>query len=93
VTKVLKFFYEFPSLPSNRGPGNLPAIPLIGSLKDGQAMGAKPTKEAANALTLAKRARRLAATLGDPDDVARLLRYALELEAQAAELQRRAKGG
>lgn len=39
----------------------------------------------------AKRARRLAGTLTRPDDAARLLRYADELEAQAADLDRRAK--
>jgi hypothetical protein len=42
---------------------------------------------------LAKRARRLARALTIPDDAARLLRYADELEAEAADLDRRAKEG
>jgi hypothetical protein len=39
---------------------------------------------------LAKRARRLATALTGADDIARLLRYAEELEAQAVDLDRRA---
>ena len=42
---------------------------------------------------LAKRARRLAGTLTAAGDVERLLRYAEELEAQAVDLDRRAKEG
>lgn len=42
---------------------------------------------------LAKRARRLAGTLTVADDVARLLRYAEELETAAQELEERAKDG
>jgi len=39
---------------------------------------------------LARRARRLADTLSDPAEKARLRRYAEELEAQAAQLEREA---
>jgi hypothetical protein len=39
---------------------------------------------------LARRARRLAGTLSVAEDVARLLRYADELDAQAADIDRRA---
>jgi hypothetical protein len=49
------------------------------------------TEQAANTRDLARRARRLATTLTTPEDVARLLGYAEELEAQAADLDRRAK--
>ncbi len=42
---------------------------------------------------LAKGARRLAGTLTAAGDVERLLRYAEELEAQAVDLDRRAKEG
>ena len=42
---------------------------------------------------LAKRARRLAGTVTTSDDAARLLRYAEELEAQAVDLDGRAKEG
>ena len=51
---------------------------------------AKPSEQAIAVRDLAKRARRLAGTLTVADDVARLLRYADELEAQAADLERRA---
>jgi hypothetical protein len=41
---------------------------------------------------LARRARRLANTLPEPGEKARLIRYAEELEAQAARLEREAGG-
>ena len=53
-------------------------------------MAARLCNQATATGVLAKRARRLAGTLTLPDDAARLLRYADELEAQAADLDRRA---
>jgi hypothetical protein len=54
-------------------------------------MAAKLSDQATASRDLAKRARRLAGTLTTLDDVARLLRYADELEIQAADLDRRVK--
>jgi hypothetical protein len=54
-------------------------------------MTAKSSDQATATRDLAKRARRLAGTLTTPDDIAGLLRYADELETQAADLDRRAK--
>ena len=54
-------------------------------------MAAKLSNQAIATRDLAKRARRLAGTLTIPDDVARLLRYADELDAQVVDLDRRAK--
>ena len=54
-------------------------------------MAAKSSDQAIATRDLAKRARRLARTLTTADDIARLLRYADELETQAADLDRRAK--
>jgi hypothetical protein len=56
-------------------------------------MPAKLSDQAIATWHLARRARRLAGTLTTPDDADRLLRYAEELEAQAADLDRRAKEG
>ena len=54
----------------------------------------KPSDQAiATRRDLAKRVRRLAGTLTVADDVARLLLYAEELEAQAVDMERRAKDG
>jgi hypothetical protein len=50
-------------------------------------------KQATAARNLASRAKRLAATLIEPEDVDRLLRYAEELEDQAVDLDRRANEG
>ena len=49
--------------------------------------------QAAEVRELAKRARRFADQLTAAADRARLLRYAEELETQAADLERRASGG
>jgi hypothetical protein len=54
-------------------------------------MAAKLSDQAIATRDLANRARRLAGTLTTPDDAARLLRYADELEAQAVELDKLAK--
>jgi hypothetical protein len=54
-------------------------------------MAAKLSDKAIANRDLAKRARRLAGTLTTPDDAARLLRYADDLEAEAVDLDRRAK--
>lgn len=54
-------------------------------------MVAKLSDQAIATRNLAKRARRLAGTLTTSDDIARLLRYADELETEAADLDRRAK--
>jgi hypothetical protein len=56
-------------------------------------MSANLTDQAIATRDLAKRARRLARSVTTSDDVARLLRYAEELEAQAVDLDRRAKKG
>jgi hypothetical protein len=56
-------------------------------------MAAKLSDQAIATRDLAKRARRLAGTLTTRDDADRLLRYADALEAQAADLDRRAKEG
>ena len=53
-------------------------------------MEAKLSDQAIATRDLARRARRLATTLTAADDVSRLLRYAEELEAHAADLDRRA---
>jgi hypothetical protein len=60
-------------------------------VRKGYPMAAKPSDQAIVVRDLAKRARRLASTLIAAEDVDRLLRYADELEAQAADLDRRAK--
>lgn len=54
-------------------------------------MAAKQSDQATASRDLAKRARRLAGTLTAAEDVARLLRYADELDAQAADLDMRDK--
>ncbi|GEP60622.1 hypothetical protein RSO01_77880 [Reyranella soli] len=54
-------------------------------------MAAKLSEQASATRDLAKRARRLAATLTAAGDVERLLRYAEELDVQAVDLDRRAK--
>ena len=54
-------------------------------------MAAKLTDHANATRDLARRARRLASTLTVAEDVTRLLRYADELDAQAADIDRRAK--
>jgi hypothetical protein len=51
------------------------------------------TDQAMATRDLARRARRRASTLTDVEDVTRLLRYAEELDAQAADIDRRAKEG
>lgn len=56
-------------------------------------MAAKQSDQATASRDLAKRARRLAGTLTTAEDVARLLRYADELDAQAADLDMRDKEG
>jgi hypothetical protein len=62
----------------------------IGFSERAYPMAAKPSEQAIAVRDLAKRARRLAGTLTTSDDIARLLRYADELEAQAADMDRRA---
>jgi hypothetical protein len=54
-------------------------------------MAAKLSDRAIATRDLAQRARRLAGTLTTPDDAARLLRYADDLEAQAVDVDKRAK--
>jgi hypothetical protein len=54
-------------------------------------MAATLSNQAIATRDLAKRARRLAGTVTTPDDADRLRRYADEREAQAADLERRAK--
>ena len=66
-------------------------MPRIGFSGRAYPMVAKLSDQAIATRDLAKRARRLAGTLTTSDDIARLLRYADELEAQAADLDRRAK--
>ena len=56
-------------------------------------MAAKLSDQANSTRDLAKRARRLATTLTAAEDVARLIRYAEELEEQAHDLEKRAKDG
>ena len=56
-------------------------------------MAAKLSDQAIATRDLAKRARRLAGTFTIPDDAARLLRYADDLEAQAVDLDKLAKEG
>jgi hypothetical protein len=57
-------------------------------------MAAKLSDQAAIATRdLAKRARRLAGSLTTDDDATRLLRYADDLDAQAADLDKLAKEG
>ena len=63
----------------------------LGSQEGAYPMVAKLSDQAIATRDLAKRARRLAGTLTTSDDIARLLRYADELETQAADLDRRAK--
>jgi hypothetical protein len=54
-------------------------------------MAAKLSDQAIATRGLAKRARRLAGTVTTPEDAARLLRYADDLDAQAVDLDKRAK--
>lgn len=54
-------------------------------------MAVKLSDQAIATRDLAKRARRLAGTLDPGDDKARLLRYADQLDAQAIDLDSRAK--
>ena len=56
-------------------------------------MASKLGEQATATRDRARRAKRLAGTLSAPEDVDRLLRYAEELEAQATDLDRRAKEG
>jgi hypothetical protein len=63
----------------------------LGSQERAYPMAAKLSDQAAASRDLAKRARRLAGTLTTSDDAARLRRYADELDAQAVDLDRRAK--
>jgi hypothetical protein len=56
-------------------------------------MASTLAKQAAATRDLARRARRLAGTLIEAEDVDRLLRYAEELDAQAVDLDRRANDG
>ena len=56
-------------------------------------MASKLAEQATVTRDLARRAKRLAGTLIDPDEADRLLRYAQELEDQAVDLDRRAKEG
>jgi len=56
-------------------------------------MAAKLRDQAFATRDLAKRARRLATALTGTDDIAQLIRYAEELEAQAVDLDRRANEG
>jgi uncharacterized protein (DUF934 family) len=56
-------------------------------------MAATLSDQAKETRDLARRARRLAGTLTAPEDVAQLLGYAEELEAQAVDFERRAKEG
>ena len=66
-------------------------MPRIGFSGRAYPMAAKLSDQAIATRDLAKRARRLAGTLTTSDDIARMLRYADELETQAADLDRRAK--
>jgi hypothetical protein len=66
-------------------------MPRIGFSGRAYPMAAKLSDQATASRDLVKRARRLAGTLTTPDDAARLLRYADELDGQAADLDRRAK--
>jgi hypothetical protein len=66
-------------------------MPCIGFSERAYPMTAKISDQAIANRDLAKRARRLAGTVTIPDDATRLLRYADELESQAAYLERRAK--
>jgi hypothetical protein len=68
-------------------------MPRIGFSERAYPMAAKLSDQAIATRHLAKRARRLAGTLTTRDDADRLLRYADALEAQAADLDRRAKEG
>lgn len=74
-------------------PRQLDAVPRIGSSERAYPMAANLSDQAIAARDLAKRARRLAGTLTTPDVADRLLRYAVELEEQAADLDRRATEG
>jgi hypothetical protein len=56
-------------------------------------MASTLAKQATATRNLAGRAKRLAGCLVEPEDVDRMLRYAEELEAQAVDLDRRAKEG
>jgi hypothetical protein len=56
-------------------------------------MPEEPIDQVAEIRELAKRARRLVDQLTAAADRARLLRYAEELEAQAADLEQRTSGG
>jgi hypothetical protein len=52
----------------------------------------EPAREAAESRDLARRARRLALMLSDPNDQDRINRYAQELEQRASELATEAAG-
>ena len=56
-------------------------------------MTAKPSDQANSTRDLAKRARRLASSLTAAEDVARVLRYAEELEAATHDLEKCANNG
>ena len=73
------------------GPGNWMTMSRIGFSGRGYPMAAKQSDQATASRDLAQRARRLAGALTTPDDAARLLCYADELDGQAADLDRRAK--
>jgi hypothetical protein len=75
------------------GLGNWITKPGLGSQEGAYPMAAKLSDQAIATRFLAKRARRLAGTLTIADDATRLLRYADDLEAEAAHLDRRAKEG
>ena len=74
-------------------PGNWMTMSRIGLLGRAYPMTAKLSDQANSTRDLAKRARRLATTLTVADDVARLIRYAEELEAEAHDLEKRARDG
>jgi hypothetical protein len=68
-------------------------MPLIGFSERAYPMADTLSDQTIATRDRAKRARRLASTLTAATDVERLLRYADELEAQAADLDRRAEEG
>ena len=68
-------------------------MPRIGFSGRAYPMVAKLSDQAIATRDLAKRARRLAGTLTTPDDAARLLRYADDLEAEAVDLDKLANEG
>jgi hypothetical protein len=74
-------------------PGNSMTRPGIGFSGKAYPMVAMLSDQAIASRDLAKRARRLAGFLTTVDDAARLLRYADDLDAQAADLDRRENEG